>query len=132
MTIKKRVARLSDRLGEYDDTHVIYRADDPEQRFAWGTASKVWIATKMFSIAFLVVVGALVGPGLACLLLIGLGLAELVWYVIWRRRRNRRLTGSPTRWPTREPADAGRASPAVRALVGAESSNDTPRLRKRP
>jgi hypothetical protein len=29
----------------------------------------------------------------------GLTLAFLVWYVLWRRGRNRALTGSPTTWP---------------------------------
>jgi hypothetical protein len=101
-----RIARLSERLGRYDDTHTIYRADDPEQQFAWGQAGKIWIVTKVVYVALLIVLSAVVGPPVALGLLGGLTLIELVWYCIWRRRRNRRLAGSPwTRPPHERPPD---------------------------
>ena len=41
--------------------------------------------------------------GYVGLLVVGVGsLAFVVGCVIWRRRRNRELTGSPTRWPDQD------------------------------
>ncbi len=96
-----RIARLSERFGRYDDTHTVYRADDPDQRFAWRTTGKIWIVTKALSVVFLVAVSAIAGPPIALGTLGGLTLIVLVWYCIWRRRRNSRLTGSPWKWPAR-------------------------------
>ena len=41
----------------------------------------------------------LFGPVAGAVVLVTLGIGLLVVYLVWRRRRNRRLIGSPTRWP---------------------------------
>ena len=49
------------------------------------------------AIVMRIVVSRLNGVGIAFMMVMFLGL--FVWYCIWRRRRNRALTGSPTTWP---------------------------------
>jgi Flp pilus assembly protein TadB len=95
-----RIARLSERFGRWDDAH----ADnpDPDQPSDWRNAGKMWIATKVFCVVLLAAVSAVVGPPIALGVLGGLTLIVLVWYCIWRRRRNKRLTGSPWKRPAQE------------------------------
>lgn len=91
---------VGDRLGKFDDESVIYRADDPDQKVHW---PRVAVANVVGSIlAALVLAGAtrLLGDVAGILLSLVLGIAYMVLYVIWRRRRNKRLTGSATTWPS--------------------------------
>ena len=93
--------KFGERVGRLDDESVIYRADDPEQRVHWGRAFTTYVVGGL-------VVGGLLTAGRALNLSEGTALvaiaagtvAFLVGYVIWRRRRNKRLTGSPTTWPS--------------------------------
>ena len=92
------MGRLGDRLGRWDDRSVIYRADDPEHRVAWGRLGRTYLATAAL-VAVLIAVGRAVGAEDLTIALIGGGsLLFLIVYVIWRRRRNRVLTGSATKW----------------------------------
>jgi Flp pilus assembly protein TadB len=94
------VGRLSDRLGELDDNSVIYRANDPEQKVNWSRLGLVWAIGKVVALLLLGGVGVLVGELAGAITLFVLTVTFLVFYVIWRRRRNKRLTGSPTTWPS--------------------------------
>ncbi len=94
------MSQLSDRLGEIDDKTVIYRRNGPEQRIHWGR----WAGASAAAWALAAVLGplaqTLLGDRVGLLVLLGIVLAFLVAGVICRRRRNKRLTGSPTTWPS--------------------------------
>ena len=94
---------LGERLGKFDDENS-YRADDPEQREPWGRAAWVsFVAVAITAPVLLAGLGALLGgPQAAFLAAFALLFVWLVGYVVWRRRRNFRRTGSPTKWPTRK------------------------------
>jgi hypothetical protein len=94
------VGRLSDRLGELDDKSVIYRADDPEQKIHWSRLGVALAIGKIVSMLLLGGAGLLVGELAGTIIAFVSVMAFLVLYVTWRRRRNKRLTGSPTIWPS--------------------------------
>ena len=93
--------RAAEWFGRFDDESVIYSASDDGQRVAWRRLGATWAVGSLL-VAALAWLGRAVGneAGVMIALLVGL-VAFLVGYVIWRRRRNTRLTGSPTTWPTR-------------------------------
>ncbi len=91
---------LGDRHGRFDDESVIYRTDDPEQKVHWRRLAFSYVVGSLLAIAVIAGAGAVVGEGAAITALLVAAVAFLVAYVIWRRRRNRRLTGSPTTWPS--------------------------------
>ena len=93
------MGRLGDRLGKLDDKSVIYRADDPAQRIEWRRFGVAYLLGTV--LAGLLIAGAdrLFGQPFGSLAVIGLAVVLLIMYVLWRRRRNQRLTGSATTWP---------------------------------
>ena len=94
------MGKFSDRLGKWDDRNVIYRADDPEQKVHWRRAGlSVVVAEVVAGIAMAVTLLLVPKPQAYVILMVGI-VMFLVSYVIWRRRRNRRLTGSPDKWPS--------------------------------
>jgi hypothetical protein len=91
--------RIGERAGRFDDESVIYWADDPEQKVAWQRLGVSYLVGTILATALIGGAGAVVGEGAAIVGVLVAAVAFLVAYVIWRRRRNRRLTGSPTTWP---------------------------------
>lgn len=91
---------LGEKFGRWDDRSVIYRADDPEQRVAWGRLGLSVLATSAVVGLMIAVAGGVDLGDLASAVIFGGSVLFLIGYVIWRRRRNRGLTGSPTKWPT--------------------------------
>jgi hypothetical protein len=91
---------IGERAGGFDDESVIYRADDPEQKVAWRRLGGAYLVGTILATALIAGATAVVGEGAAIVGVLLAAVAFLVAYVIWRRRRNRRLTGSPTTWPT--------------------------------
>ena len=94
------MGRLSDRLGELDDNSVIYRADDPEQKVHWSRLGVAWAIGKVVSVLLLGIAALLFGELAGAIIGFVLAVTFVVFYVVWRRRRNKRLTGSPTTWPS--------------------------------
>ena len=94
------MGRLADRLGDLDDATVIYRADDPAQKIAWRRLVLAKIVGWLFATACLAGASLVIDDGLAAVALLLVTIVFSVTYVIWRRRRNKRLTGSPTKWPS--------------------------------
>ena len=93
------VTKLGDRFGKWDDENVIYSAHDPEQKINRRVVT--WVALgHLGTVVALAIASRLVGKGVAAGVGLVLALAFVVSYVIWRRRRNRRLTGSPDTWPS--------------------------------
>ncbi len=92
---------LGDRLGKFDDDSVIYRADDPAQKVDWPRMAVACVVGS--ALAALLIGGAdrLFGQPVGALAVIGLTIVLLTLYILWRRRRNERLTGSATTWPVR-------------------------------
>jgi uncharacterized membrane protein YfcA len=91
--------RLSDRLGKLDDRSVIYRTDDPEQRVHWRRAGGAYVGGTALFVVLSAVLRSFVSQDVALAIVFAAAVAFLIVYVIWRRRRNKRLTGSPTSWP---------------------------------
>jgi Flp pilus assembly protein TadB len=91
---------LGERAGRFDDESVIYRADDPEQKVAWRRLGSSYLVGTALAAVLIAGGGAVFGEGAAIVGVLVASVAFLVAYVIWRRRRNRRLTGSPTTWPS--------------------------------
>lgn len=90
---------LGKRLGEFDDRTAIYRTNDPEQRVHWGSLVVTFLAASVTFSVLMAVGRATIGESAALGAFAVMILAFLVFYVVWRRRRNERLTGSPTEWP---------------------------------
>ena len=88
-----------DRLGRFDDDSVIYRADDPAQKVHWRRLAVAYVTGSV--LAGLLIAGAdrVLGQPMGAVAVVALIAALVVLYLVWRRRRNRRLTGSPTMWP---------------------------------
>ena len=93
---------LGDRLGRFDDESVIYSADDATQKIEWRRLGVAYVVGTV--LAGLLIAGAdrLLGQPSGSLAVFGLFVVLVVMYVVWRRRRNRRLTGSATTWPSRD------------------------------
>src|SRR5687768_1828365 len=89
------VGKLSDRFGKWDDQSVVYRADDPKQHVAWGRVGWAYaIGTGVAGVSLFL--ARVFDVQLVATAVLGVGsLVFVVAYVVWRRRRNRRLTGSP-------------------------------------
>src|SRR5688500_6791991 len=91
---------FGDRLAKMDKP--IYPANADGSGFAW----RRWLGAELVGLTIFfglyLVLSATVGAGWAS---VGLGVAAiafLTWYCIWRRRRNRAMTGSPTTWPAED------------------------------
>ncbi|MBW3651370.1 MAG: hypothetical protein KY458_12460 [Actinobacteria bacterium] len=94
------MGKLGDKLGGFDDTSVVYRADDPEQRVSWVRLVGSYLTASLI-VGALVVAGRVMDvEGLVIASVLIIVVVFLAFYVVWRRRRNERLTGSPTRWPS--------------------------------
>lgn len=81
---------VGERFGRWDDRS---RLD--------GNASR-WLVRSLAVTFAVVLIGGAVGPLLTptgYVVAFVLTVAVLIAYVVWRRRWNRRLTGSPTTWP---------------------------------
>jgi uncharacterized membrane protein YfcA len=89
----------ADRLGRFDDRNVIYRAHDPEQRIAWRRLLVACALGGLPAAAVLYLVSQVVPEPYDSLTLLAVAVLWVAAYCVWRRRRNRRLTGSPTTWP---------------------------------
>ena len=92
------VGKLSDRFGGWDDQSGVYRAGDPERHVALRRLVWIYIASGVAT-AIVMAIGLALGVDLSAIVIVG-SLLILVAYMTWRRRRNRRLTGSPRQWPT--------------------------------
>lgn len=93
------MGHLGDRLGEYDDNSVIYRADDPAQKIHWRRLAMSFVVGSLVAAVLLFAADRLIGGWAAQVVVLVLTVVFLVAYLVWRRRRNARLTGSPTTWP---------------------------------
>lgn len=91
---------IGERVGRFDDESVIYRADDPEQKVAWKRLGGSFLVGTILATALIAGATAVVAEGAAVVGVLVAAVAFLVAYVIWRHWRNRRLTGSPTTWPS--------------------------------
>jgi hypothetical protein len=91
------------RFGKWDDSSVIYRADDPEQKVHWPRLAMAWAVARVVAALLIAGAGFVVEELAGAIIALALTVIFLVIYVIWRRRRNHRLTGSPTTWPSAEP-----------------------------
>lgn len=91
---------IGERAGRFDDESVIYRADDPEQKVAWKRLGVSYLAGTILATALIAGATAVAGEGAAIVGVLVASVAFVMAYVIWRRRRNRRLTGSSTTWPS--------------------------------
>ena len=87
------MASFGDRIGQWDD----------EASGLEGSRAKALITAVVMAVITLVIFIALEAwlgrPGA----LIASAVLVVAWgivYVTWRRRRNKRLTGSPTKWPS--------------------------------
>ena len=87
------MASLGDRMGQWDD----------EASGLNGSATKALITAVVVTVVTIVIFIALEAwlgrPG-ALIVSAVLVVAWGIVYVTWRRRRNKRLTGSPTKWPS--------------------------------
>ncbi|HSH60220.1 MAG TPA: hypothetical protein VK988_11380 [Acidimicrobiales bacterium] len=94
------LGRLLDHFGKWDDNSVIYRADDPEQKVHWLRLALTWVVARVVAALLIAGAGFVVEELAGAIIALALTVVFLVIYVIWRRRRNQRLTGSPTTWPS--------------------------------
>lgn len=94
------VRKLGDKLGRSDDRSVVYRTDDAEQRVSWVRLVGSYLTASLVVGALVVAGRAMDVEGLVIASVLIVALVSLALYVAWRRRRNERLTGSPTRWPS--------------------------------
>lgn len=96
------VGRLSERLGRFDDrSQVVQRTSnsDAEWNVDWKRLV-TWVVVPASVVSVLFRLAGALGIKDAAVVTVGLGsVVFLVFYVVWRRRRNRMLTGSPTTWP---------------------------------
>ncbi|MEQ9324174.1 MAG: hypothetical protein RIF41_33740 [Polyangiaceae bacterium] len=96
------MGKIGEKLGRLDDKYVIYASNDPDRKVAWSRAAFAWIAGSVL-FGSLNALGRATGTEGPVLVVGSLAIVvALVAYVIWRRRRNRRLTGSPRTWPLAE------------------------------
>ena len=95
--------RLGDGLGKFDDDSAIYRADDPRQKVHWPRTAVAYVVGSALAALLIAAADLLFGQPVGALAVIGLTVVVLTLYVVWRRRRNERLTGSATTWPSDEP-----------------------------
>ncbi len=94
------MGRLGDRLGKLDDKSVIYRAGDPAQKVEWRRFGVAYVLGTVLAGLFIAGADHLVGQPFGSLVVICLAVVLVIMYVLWRRRRNKRLTGSATTWPS--------------------------------
>ncbi len=87
--------RLRDRLAEWDDRS----QRNPQENFLWRHDFLGFVLAEIVVGVLYAIALWLLGPIVGVVALVGLLIGLLVAYLVWRRRRNRRLTGSPTRWP---------------------------------
>ncbi len=97
------MGRISERLGEFDDNSVLYRVDEPDaETSAWKTAA--WATSSAIGVLGALLLGNVLaephGEATANLVVLFGALLVVIIYMIWRRQRNKRLTGSATTWPT--------------------------------
>ncbi len=92
---------LGDRFASIDERYAVRRtqADGLRQSRKGAAWALAVVAVVVISVARVLLDGLV-----ASLVVLAAALAFLVWYVIWRRARNRRMTGSPTTWPTADGA----------------------------
>lgn len=90
------MGNISDRLGEMDDNSQVWTSTG-------GWDSKNWWKIAVADLLALVVAGLWLALVPSPTNFISLGVAStlfVIGYVIWRTRRNQRLTGSPTQFPS--------------------------------
>jgi Flp pilus assembly protein TadB len=93
------VGTLRDRVGQFDDDSVIYRADDPQQKVHWRRLVVAYVIGSCLAGLLMAVGARVIGELAAAVTLLVFTIAVTAAYIVWRRRRNERLTGSPTTWP---------------------------------
>lgn len=102
------MGKLLERLAEWDDRSVIYRADDPEQKVHWDRLVLAKVAGSLIVFGLLGCLGAIFGKPAVFFVIFLAFLVGFPSYMVWRRNRNRRLTGSPTKWPSSSPGASDR------------------------
>lgn len=91
------MGKFGEMLGRLDDRSVIYRADDPEQRVSW---KNLMVAPAIIVAVSIAARAAGVSQDMVLGVLSALAVLFLPFYLVWRRRRNKRMTGSATTWPS--------------------------------
>ena len=92
-------AGLRERLARFDDRHTIYRSDDPGHKIYWRRWFLSGALGKAVGVVLIAVLGLLIGETAGAIATLVIALVFLTAYLVWRRRRNRRMTGSATTWP---------------------------------
>lgn len=93
------MTRFGDWFGKIDDKSIIYRSNSPQARLPvreWLVAGIVGSSLTVGLLFLAIKVLGQLGGDIACGMIVAI---YLVVYAIWRRRRNSRLSGSPTRLP---------------------------------
>ena len=91
---------LDDHLGKFDDKSVIYRADDPAQKVEWRRFGVAYVLGTVVAAVLIAGADRLFGQPFGSVAVIGLAVVLVTTYLLWRRRRNQRVTGSATTWPS--------------------------------
>jgi len=91
---------LGDRIGDWDDKNVVYSRSSPEKGVRWRLAGVSLAVGRVAAIATILAVRVFIRGDGAYVVVMGLLVLYLVAYVVWRRRRNRRLAGSSANWPS--------------------------------
>ncbi len=91
------MGRLLDRLGRFDEEKRIYPTKDGG--FAWRRFAIGYVIGSIVVGGLILGLGLLVGEAAAAASFLVISVVGVIAYVVWRRDRNRRLTGSPTKWP---------------------------------
>ena len=91
------MANRGEKFGRWDDRSAIYRTDGGG--VSWRRLAITFLVASA-ALAGLRALSRAVGAEDIAVAILGVGsVALLAVYVPWRRRRNRRLTGSSTEWP---------------------------------
>ena len=93
------MAGTGDGLGALDDRTVVHRRGRPLSETRWGLAGAARAVGGILAAVLLGVAGMILDPPWSYVAVLVLVVGALTAYVLWRRDRNRRLTGSPTTWP---------------------------------
>lgn len=87
---------LGERLARFDDESAVYKAGSGFDKAGVATTVGALLVVMVLMTGAI----ALVGEAALWMVLGPIAIVFLPVYVMWRRRRNARMTGSPTEWPS--------------------------------